>query len=460
MLGSRSRVAMVLAALWLSVALLVAGVMSGRAAASTATVPSLTLTGVVDPFMASYVQRGIDEATANHDPAVLMLIDTPGGLDSSMREITKAILASTTPVICYTSPQGARAASAGMFVMESCPVAAMAPGTNIGAAHPVGVQGAIEMEKVTNDAAAYMRSLAEKWGRNADLAEKAVRDATSWSAEGALGGHLVDVMEPNATALLNAAGACSGASVQTTTGLLATRGSLPGLCGATIAPFGMSVTESLFHAFADPNVAFLLVNIGFLALIVWIFHPGLHVSLAIGIVALILGFAILETLPVRLVGFALLLVAAVLFVLDVKARAHGVLTAGGIAVLILGGLLLFNPSVPTAHVSLWLIILVGVSMGLITAFALRALLSAKDEPAHSGMELLIGAPGTVSSTLSPRGTVRARAETWTAESVGGPIPAGTPVRIVGVKGVRLIVEPAEPPGTEAPVGAHSEGSDR
>ena len=244
-----------------------------------------------------------------------------------------------------------------------------------------------------------------------------------------------------------------GALVLPPTGLEHDRGPVQGLCGAKVVPFGMSLAESLFHSLADPNVAFLLLNIGFLAIIVWIFHPGFHVSLAVGIISLVIGLAILETLPVRLTGFVLLLVAAVLFVLDVKAKAHGVLTAGGIATLILGGLLLFNPTVPSAHVSRPLLVVVAVAVGLFTFFALRALVSARGQPVRTGMEVLEGSSGVAISALDPRGTVRARGETWTAEAEDGPIPAGAPVRIVKVKGVKLIVEPEASSPAEAGVGS-------
>jgi membrane-bound serine protease (ClpP class) len=412
------------------------------ALASVPTVLSLKLTGVVDPFMASYVERGIDVANRDGDAAVLLTIDTPGGLDSSMRHIVQAILASKVPVLCYTAPSGARAASAGTFVMLACPVDAMAPGTNIGAAHPVGVSGAIESEKVTNDAAAFIRSLATRWNRNADWAEMAVRNAISASDDQALSLHVVDIVAPGTTSLFQQAGGCSAGATAPSTGLIGQSGAVPGLCNASVKPFGMSLSESLFHSLADPNVAFLLINIGFVALIVWVFHPGFHVSLAVGIISMVIGLAILETLPVRLVGFVLLLVSAILFVLDVKAKAHGVLTAGGIATLILGGLLLFNPSVPSAYVSRPLIVGVAVAAGLFTMFSLRALLSAKGQPVRTGREVLEGSVGVVLAAIAPRGTVRARGETWTAESsTGEPIPAGAPVRIVRVQGVKLLVRP-------------------
>src|SRR5947208_14170186 len=203
-----------LAVLLAAFVLLGAGLV-GDAAGATASRPQvleLKLSGVVDPFMASYVERGIATAKADRDAAVLLVIDTPGGLDSSMRHIVQAILGSTVPVICYTAPSGARAASAGTFIMLSCPINAMAPGTNIGAAHPVGVSGVIENEKVTNDAAAFIESLARRWGRNSQWAVSAVRQATSASAEGALRLHVVDVVAASPAQLFTFGCASHGGS--------------------------------------------------------------------------------------------------------------------------------------------------------------------------------------------------------------------------------------------------------
>ena len=417
---------------------------TGRASA----VLSLRLTGVVDPFMASYVERAIAAAAADGDPAVLLVIDTPGGLDSSMRRIVQAILGARVPVICYTAPSGSRAASAGTFIMLACPVNAMAPGTNIGAAHPVGVSGAIEQKKVTNDAAAFIRSLAERTHRNADWAEKAVRDAVSADAEHAHDIRVIDFLAPSVGFLLRAVGRCSpGSTSLPHSGAAGDPRYVVHVCSAPVAPFRMSIEESLFHGFANPDVAFLLLNIGFIALIAWVFHPGLHVSLALGVVCTVLGLLILETLPVQLVGIALLLVAAVLFVLDVKATAHGVLTAGGIALLVLAGLLLFNPSVPNARVSRPLLVVVAIAVGLSATALLRALLAARKLPPQSGIERLLGATGIAATALDPVGSVRARGEWWTAESVAGPIEAGSPVRIVRLKGLKLQVEPDTPHAT-------------
>jgi membrane-bound serine protease (ClpP class) len=396
--------------------------------------------------MASYIERGIHTAESNGNVGVLITIDTPGGLDSSMRSIIQAILGSTVPVICYTSPSGARAASAGTFIMMGCPVNAMAPGTNIGAAHPVGVSGAVESEKVTNDAVAYIRSLAERWHRNANWAERAVRDAESATADAALALHVVDWVAPSESVLLNDVGGCGTAPPPVpATGL----GRVPAVCDANAQALNPSLAESLFHSFADPNIAFLLLSIGFLALIAWIFHPGFHASLAVGIICIILGFLILQTLPVRLSGVLLLAIAAILFVVDVKAQTHGVLTAAAIGVLVLGGLLLFNPTIPEARVSIWLIVLMAILFALFSATVLRAVMRARERPVQGGLEGLVGSTGVALTELKPIGQVRLQKETWTAQVESGRIPAGGDVRVTAVEGVKLIVEPATRPFTAA-----------
>jgi len=448
------RVAAIVLILGMMLALIAVAATSHAAEPARPKVLSLKLNGVVDPFMASYVKRGISEAHGDRDAAVLLTIDTPGGLDTSMRDIVRAILGSRLPVICWTGPSGARAASAGTFIMLGCPVNAMAPGTEIGAAHPVGVSGVVENQKVTNDAAAFIQSLARRWGRNAQWAVSAVRQATSASAEDALRLHVVDFLAATPRGVLTRYGQiCSEIGLVR---LHCTNEST--IAHAGLAPLGMSIAESLFHSIADPNVAFLLVNIGFIALIVWVFHPGFHVSLAVGVVCMVIGLVILETLPVRLVGLILLAVSGVLFVLDVKAKAHGVLTAGGIATLVLGGLLLFNPTVPNAHVSRPLIVIVALLAAVSTTFLVRGLLSARKHSVKTGIEALEGSPGVALTDLTPEGRVRARAETWSAESVAGSIAKGTSVRVVSVRGgVKLLVEPMEESAVGVAPGAPGEG---
>ena len=412
------------------------------AAARTPAHPVLTmsLNGVVDPFMASYLQRGISAANAEHDPAVAISIDTPGGLVSSMREIVHTILGSRVPVICYTPP-GARAASAGTFIMFACPINGMAPTSEIGAAHPVGVSGATEQTKATNDAVAYIRSLARREGRNANWAEDAVRTSVSVDANAALKLGVVDYIAPSRSALLADAGGCTPGQARPTTGAEASGSPVAAICGAGTSAFPETLGERFFHSIADPSVAFILIDIAFVSLIVWAFHPGFHPPLALGIVSLALSLAILETLPVRLVGLGLLFMAAVLLVLDLKARAHGVLSAGGIVVFVLGGLLLFNPAVPQARVSPWLLYPLPVALGLVTVMLLRALTAARHEPLHAGVGALRGTIGVAEGALEPTGRVHVRGESWAAESVGGPVAAGAPVLIVGARGLTLEVQP-------------------
>ena len=401
-------------------------------------VEAVSLKGVVDPFSSSYVARAIKGAARDHAAAVLLSIDTPGGLDSSMRRVVRAILASRVPVICYTAPAGARAASAGTFIMLSCPYNAMAPGTNIGAAHPVGVSGVIEQTKVTNDAAAFLRSLAQRWNRNADWAEQAVRQAVSASADEALRLHVVDLVSPDRRTLLDQVGRCGNAP-----GPPGPDAPVAGLCGARFATVHMSVTEALFHSFADPNVAFLMVNLGTIALVVWLIHPRFHIALPSGIALLVMGLLILETLPVRLAGLELLLAAAVLFVIDVRAKAHGLLTAAGIGAFVAGGLLLFNPAVPSARVSRLLLAGLAVAIAVFMLVVVRAMLGTRRTPAAGRPAGLAGTNAVATTALDPEGTVRAGGEAWSATSVAGTIPAGAPVRIVSVHGLTLEVEPLQ-----------------
>jgi len=214
--------------------------------------------------------------------------------------------------------------------------------------------------------------------------------------------------------------------------------------------------ERIFHAFANPSVAFLLLDIAFVALLIWAFHPGFHPPLAVGIVSLALSLAILETLPVRLVGFGLLVIAALLLVLEARTKAHGILTAAGVVVLILGGLLLFNPAVPHARVSPGLLVAIPILLGIASFFMLRAIGEAKAEPLHAGVGALAGELGTAETELSPRGRVHLRGESWSAVSVGGDVPAGSPVRVVGVTGLTLEVM-AEPLPDGPAVGVQPKG---
>src|SRR6266516_3267391 len=410
MRSTRALVALVGAALLLGL-----GPAAGAASAAAVTDPAhtvrvLKLDGAVDPFTASYLTKNIAAANRDHEAAVLIEIDTPGGLDSSMRSITKAIYSSSVPVLCWTGPSGgARAASAGTFIMLSCPWNAMAPGTEIAAAHPVGISGAIEQAKVTNDAGSYIRSLAEKWGRDATWAEtNAVHNSESLSAEQAVNHKplpVADFIADSPEAFFK--------DVDGKESWPATNGHtrpVVHVAGATLVTEQMNVGAGLLHALIDPNIAFLFFYAGIVLIIIEMLHPGISVPGVVGTLLLVTSIVSLGMLPVQLGGVILLVASAVLYLLELKHPGIGMPAIGGTACLVLGGLLLFDPSVPNAHVSRWL--------------------------------LLVGAQGMALDALDPRGQVWVGHEDWTADSVAGPIPAGTPVRVVGRSGLKLLVEPA------------------
>jgi membrane-bound serine protease (ClpP class) len=423
-----------------SLALAGGGSAAGVSVAPDRIVISLKLTGVVDPFIANYVEKGIKEANTAGNAAVLLTIDTPGGLDSSMRKIVKAILGSHVPVICYTAPSGARAASAGAFIMLACPINAMAPGTNIGAAHPVGVSGAIEQDKVTNDAAAYIRSLADQWGRNADWAEDAVRNSVSIPAEEAVRIHVADLIAGDATRLLSLV---NGRMITLPDGTQVTVQT----AGTSLEARGLGWGAALLHGLIDPNLAFLFFYLGLVLVIIEVIHPGISVPGLLGALLLVSAFVSFGFLPVQLGGVVLLVVSAVFFLAELKHPGIGLPTVGGVITLIFGGLLLFNSAVPNARVSPW--VLGGVALGIVSFFAVvvRAVVAARRMPKTAGFEGMVGEEGVAVDDLAPRGRVRARRETWTAESAGPAIQAGSTVRILRLEGLRLIVEPVSPSAT-------------
>jgi membrane-bound serine protease (ClpP class) len=331
------------------------GTARAQSDAGTPVVISLALTGVVDPFVANSIAHNIDAAGNEGDAAVLIRIDTPGGLDSSMRKIVRSILGARVPVICYTSPPGARAASAGTFVMLACPINAMAPGTNIGAAHPVGVAGAIEQDKVTNDAAAFIRSLADRWGRNADWAEQAVRQSVSVSADQALSLGVIDLIAPTTHALLTEVDGLSVTLADGSTVTLAT-------AGARLEDHGLGLGAALLHGLIDPNLAFIFFYLGLVLIVIEILHPGISVPGVVGTLMLVTSFLTFGLLPVELGGVVLLMASAVFFLFDLKHPGLGLPTVGGTITLILGGLLLFDTSVPNARVSPWVLAVVAAGL--------------------------------------------------------------------------------------------------
>lgn len=402
-------------------------------------VRQLQLEGVVDPFSADYVESGIDQANKAGDEAVLLTIDTPGGLDSSMRQITEAVLNSDVPVLCYVAPSGARAASAGTFVLMSCPVAAMAPGTNVGAAHPVGFSGAISSEKAENDAAAYMVSLAETTGRNAEWAEEAVRESVSATAEEALDLGVIDLIALNVDALL---AELDGTSVSTAAGDVTLN-----LTGAAVEQVEMNPAIGFLHGLLNPTIAFLFFWLGLALIVLELFVPG-GVMGVIGAIMLILSVVALGMLPVQLLGVALLIASVVFFLLELKHPGIGIPTIGGAVCLVAGGFLLFDSSVPNSRVSPWVIILVaGLAVAFFSIVVRAAMRMRKTEATPSRAEQMVGQEGKVLRVVDPEGVVQVASETWSAVA-DSRLPKGRLIRVVGVEGgLRLRVE-SVPVGSE------------
>jgi membrane-bound serine protease (ClpP class) len=404
--------------------------------ASGSAIVGLRLDGVVDPFVADYLRGGIAAANDEGAPAVLIQIDTPGGLSSSMREITQAILNSRVPVICYVAPEGARAASAGAFVLISCPVAAMAPGTNVGAATPVGVSGIVEVRKVTNDAVASIRSMAEIYGRNADVAESFVRDAASISAEQALADGVIDAVEPSTEALL---ADVSGTTVTLGDGSTTT---IPDLTGVPIDERSMAPGVGLLHSLFDPNLAFIFFWLGLALIVLELIVPGHIFSGTVGTILLLIAIVSFGLLPVRLVGIALLVASVVFLVLELKAPGLGIWSVAGLVALIAGGLLLYNGA-GGVQVSPIVLVLVGLGVALFFGVAVSRLIALRHvPPLPQGAEALVGKEGVVVGPgLAPTGVVRIAAEQWRATTPAGRIPGGTRVRVTALDGLVLTVEP-------------------
>jgi len=412
--------------------------LSGSASAGSSpasTVLRLQLSGVVDPFVADYLGRGIADATSAGDAAVLIEIDTPGGLDSSMRKITQAILNADIPVICYVAPEGARAASAGAFVLMSCPIAAMAPGTNVGAATPVGLSGATESTKALNDAAATMQSLAEDRGRNVAVAVSFVTDATSISAEQALSEHVIDMISPSEGQLL---ADLNGHQVMLngTTVTLAT-------AGADIVDRGMGGLIGLLHDLLDPDLAFIFFWLGLGFIVFEVIFPGHIISGTLGTILLILAIVSFGLLPVRLIGIGLLIASAVAFAIEAAHPGLGVWGIVGVITLVLGGWYLYDRA-GGGGVSPWVILPVAAVVALFFGFVVTKARSLRSMPPPLGPEAILGHEGVaLAAGLDPSGVVRVDAEEWRAVARAGNIPGGAWVRVTGIDGLVLTVEPLE-----------------
>lgn len=403
------------------------------AAAQDPRILELRLEGVVDPFESSYLTSEIDSAAEEGMDAVLVTVDTPGGLDSAMRDIVKSILASDVPVICFVSPPGARAASAGTFILTACNVAAMSPGTEMGAAHPVGISGVIEQEKATNDAAAFIRSLAEQRDRNPDWAEEAVRDSVSVSAEEALEIGAIDYVSDDIADLL---ADVDGDVVETSTGTVTIE-----TTGARLETRTLGAVVNFLHSLLSPDLAFILFYLGIALVVIEFITPGLGVPGVIGALSLVGSFTAFGMLAVQLVGIVLLLASVVFFAIEAKFPGISGAGIGGLITLVLGGMLLFDTSVPGGGVSLWTIVPVALGAGVFFAFVIPAGLRAHKLPPQMLADRVIGMEGVAHTALRPNGVAQIASEQWSVESVGGNVREGARIRVVGADGLKLKVEP-------------------
>lgn len=396
--------------------------------------------GIIGPAVARYLVRGLDHAKRSGAQALVVVIDTPGGLMKSMDDITKAMLGSPVPVVAYVYPSGARAASAGVFVTYAANVAAMAPATHLGAAHPVGLAAGgatdkTEMTKLTNDAVAEIRGLAAQRGRNADWAERAVRESVSITADQALHLHVIDLIATSPRELL---AKVDGWPVHTTSGMrrIATR-------DTRIVEIPMDATEQFLLLLSDPNIGFILMTIALYGVIFELSNPGSVFPGVVGGLALILAFVSFAVIAVNVAGLLFIGFAVILFIADIKVPSHGVLTAGGIASFVLGSLMLTEEHEPFLRISLTLIVTVAVVTAAFFLFAVGAGIRAQSRKVQTGGEALIGAVGVTRSELAPCGTVFLDGELWKAETDDGVIPAGEPVHVVAVSGLTLSVWPAQ-----------------
>lgn len=403
---------------------------------SSAEVLKIVLNDTIHPITDEYVGRAIAEAERNKDEALLIELNTPGGLLESTRHIIEKILASQVPIIIYVTPSGSRAASAGFFLLESADVAAMAPGTNTGAAHPVTIGGGkmddIMKTKIENDSAALMRSVASKRSRNVDVAESAVRQSKSFTDQEALSQKLIDYVASSEEDLLKQ---MQGKTVKRFNGQSVTLK----LAGEMIRPFDMTLKQRILAFIMDPNIAFILLAIGALALYAEFNHPGAVVPGTVGLVFILLAVFALNLLPTRFAAVVLILASFVLFALEAKFATHGVLAIGGIVTMVLGALLLVDAPIPEMRVHLWTALAVSIPIGLITAFLMTLALKARRNKVVTGEQGLIGEVGVAQTPLSPQGKVFVHGEIWDAVSSMN-IAAGERVIVRRVDGLQLEVD--------------------
>lgn len=425
--------------------MLVGGVAAGTvhwqdaAAASGPTVEVMHLDGEVNAVTAAYVSTSLKQAAKDHTGAAVLEVDTPGGISTAMDDIESSLLNAPVPVAVYVAPAGARAASAGLFVSQAADVVAMAPGTNIGSAHPVtgsgGDIGGDLGRKVLNDAVARIRNLASLHHRNADWCEQAVRSSVNIGADEAVRIGVADVEPPTLAALLEGLD-----------GRAATRASGSVLvfhtADATVLDRPMSTFQQLFQALIDPNVAYILMLVAIFGLIAEVTSPGAVLPGVVGGLSAILALVALSTLPVNLAGVLLLGFAFLLFVADIKAQTHGVLTFGGLLSLLLGSAFLVNTGAVDVGIDWRLILVATAAIGAGFTFVIRNAVRARSGSSAARAHALVGSLGEARTALQPAGQVFVAGAVWPASTTTGSIASGQTIRVVAQEGNRLRVEPA------------------
>ena len=393
---------------------------------------------IVHPVTVEIVSRALDQATHEHCELVLIRLNTPGGLMEAMRETIQKIVASPLPVVTYVTPSGGRAASAGFFLLEAGDVAAMAPGTNTGAAHPVllGTQmDPVMKQKVENDAAASLRSLVAKRGRNSDLAQKAVLESKSFTEKEALDNRLIELVANNEQDLMRQ---LDGHEITRFDG----RRQTLHLHGFEIVNYEKNLRQRVLTAISDPNIALILLVVGALGIYAEFSSPGLIFPGVAGAILVLLGLSALSMLPINWLGAALLILAFTFFVLEAKFTSHGILAAGGTVAMILGSVMLINSPVPEMRIHLSTAVSLAIPFAAITVFLLSLVVRARAGKVVTGSEGMIGQMGVAIGDLTPQGRIFVRGEYWNATATA-PLKAGERVRVTAIDHLNLTVEPVE-----------------
>lgn len=395
-----------------------------------ASIFKININAPIHPITSEYIRDTIDRAERENASLIIITLNTPGGLDTSMREIIEKILSSKTPIAAFVSPSGARSASAGFFIAIACDIFVMAPGTNTGAAHPVGISITGQSmdktmeEKITHDAASYIKTLAEKRGRNVKLAEDAVRKSLSYTEKEALDGNLIDLIAKNEQEIIDY---FHGKTIRKFNG----EEILLKLKEENLVEIPMSARQKFLITISNPNLAYILLMLGLLGLYFEFSNPGSILPGVVGGICLLLAIFSFQILPLNYVGLILILLAIGLFILELKVQSYGILSAGGVIAMVIGSIMLIDSPIPELRPSLKFIIPVALGISLVFIFLIVLAIRAHMIKALTGKEGLIGEIGVAQTDLSPEGKVFVHGEIWEAEA-RRKISKGTKVKVIEV----------------------------